>query len=498
MTLKFKSLCTILLMISSFSLHAQTLDSDGDGIPNSIDLDDDNDGIPDCVERGLNAEISDIFKLDGSAVQINNEEIRITAATNYQSGQAWTYGKVNFARSFVLTYDAYLGTDDNGADGLATVFQNSPDGVDAAGGAGQGIGAQGIANGIVLEIDTYDNGPVLGDISNDHGQIWTSADQVNGMLTTAVDLGNLEDGAWHTVVVTWDFPSKTLSYTVSGVLAGSYTFPDATPITSYFGGASKVYFGYTASTGGAVNEQSIRFTNVCSQLPVDLDTDDDGVVDRLDTDSDKDGCPDALEGSAGVRYNHVHPLTLVAMDPNYAYRGQIKVTFDGSTPGTPSQVISTSANANGIPQLVNGAGNNYNAVSNPNNSAGEMSSSAMTVGQDIGTSKLIAQGDPECNRCFRPANTIGTAAPTTFGITSLGRAGINSGNWPMKMNGAYAALDAKTKGLVINRLTTAQISAIAVPVTGMMVFDITLNCLKLYDGSSWNCYTNQTCDDFNQ
>ncbi|WP_435524496.1 hypothetical protein [Chryseobacterium indoltheticum] len=65
----------------------------------------------------------------------------------------------------------------------------------------------------------------------------------------------------------------------------------------------------------------------------------------------------------------------------------------------------------------------------------------------------------------------------------------------MKITGAYTALDAKTKGLVINRLTTTQINGLT-PVRGMMAYDTDLNCLKIYDGTVWACYTKQTCDQY--
>jgi hypothetical protein len=65
------------------------------------------------------------------------------------------------------------------------------------------------------------------------------------------------------------------------------------------------------------------------------------------------------------------------------------------------------------------------------------------------------------------------------------------------VNGAYTALDAKTKGFVINRVPTSALSSIT-PVVGMLVYDTTANCLKMYDGTGWFCYTKQTCNDFNQ
>ena len=483
-------------------LNTQCLDTDADGLPDNIDLDDDNDGILDCVEKGFgpNSSVSTIFKLNGSASQLATNEIRLTPDAGNQSGNAWSYGKVDFAKSFTISYSAYFGTKDAaGADGIATVFHNSPSGVNAIGGQGIGIGAQGIANGIVLEIDTYNNGTGVGDIANDHGQIWVSSNQSGaGLLTTATDLGNVEDGLYHNIVVNWNFASKTLSYTLDGINAGIYTFPAGTPITSYFGGVSKVYFGYTASTGGSSNDQRVRFNSFCSDLPIELDTDNDGVPNHLDVDSDNDGCADALEGSEFVRRTHIHSLSLPTTDANYPYRGQIKVTYDGTTTGTPAQIISTSTGANGVPQLVNVAGSNLNTTTNPSNLAGisDNTDGTADIGQDFGSSQDALTRDPDCDRCFRPATTTGTTLPTNHGITALARAGGNTGNWPVRVNGAYTVLDAKTKGFVINRVPTSALTSIT-GVTGMMVYDITVNCLKIYDGTSWNCYTKQTCNDSN-
>ena len=477
-------------------------DTDADGLPDNIDLDDDNDGILDCVEKGFgpNSSVSTIFKLNGSASQLATNEIRLTPDAGSQSGNAWSYGKVDFAKSFTISYSAYFGTKDAaGADGIATVFHNSPLGVNATGGGGIGIGARGIANGIVLEIDTFNNGTGVGDIANDHGQIWVSSNQSGaGLLTTATDLGNVEDGAYHNIVVKWNVDTQTLSYTLDGINAGTYTFPQNTPITSYFGGVSKVYFGYTASTGGYSNDQRVRINSFCSDLPIELDTDNDGVPNHLDVDSDNDGCADALEGSEFVRRTHIHSLSLATTDTNYPYRGQIKVTYDGTTTGTPAQIISTSTGANGVPQLVNVAGSNLNTTTNPSNLAGisDNTDGTADIGQNFGSSQDSLVRDPDCDRCFRPATTTGTTLPTNHGITALARAGGNTGNWPVRVNGAYTVLDAKTKGFVINRVPTSSLSSI-IGVTGMMVYDTTVNCLKIYDGTSWNCYTKQTCNDSN-
>ena len=490
-------------------------DTDGDGIGNSEDLDDDNDGILDCVEKGFdpNSSVSTIFKLNGSASQLATNEIRLTPDAGSQGGNAWSYGKVDFEKSFTISYSAYFGTKDAaGADGIATVFHNSPSGVNATGGGGIGIGAQGIVNGIVLEIDTYNNGTGVGDIANDHGQIWVSSNQSGaGLLTTATDLGNVEDGLYHNIVVNWNFATKTLSYTLDGINAGIYTFPAGTPITSYFGGVSKVYFGYTASTGAFSNDQRIRFNSFCSDLPIELDTDNDGVPNHLDVDSDNDGCADAIEGSENVKYNQIHDLNLPLADPNYAYRGQIKVTYNGTTTSTPSGIISNSPSANGVPQLLNNAGNNLNASTNPSNLAGTVDNTDGTadIGQGIGDSQ-----DNTINscKCYKAPSTDSNTYPTQHGITAFNRAGVDNQNWPMVRQSGWTALEASTKGFVINRMPASTTGGyagepvdgttpvITSPIAGMMFYDTTNDCLKInVDGtrSGWKCFNKQTCPDEN-
>ncbi|WP_312769036.1 hypothetical protein [Epilithonimonas sp.] len=107
----------------------------------------------------------------------------------------------------------------------------------------------------------------------------------------------------------------------------------------------------------------------------------------------------------------------------------------------------------------------------------------------------------QCNPvCYKPGIS-GTGLPTRHGISALGRAGSeDKDNWPMVQKGAWTALEAKTKGFVVNRIpTTAQLNAIPDPIEGMMVYDMEAKCLKVYtlkDGASamaWHCLTNQAC-----
>ena len=106
--------------------------------------------------------------------------------------------------------------------------------------------------------------------------------------------------------------------------------------------------------------------------------------------------------------------------------------------------------------------------------------------------------DTNTGICYLTAQTTGTTLNTNHGITALGRAGADNSNWPMVRKGAWTALEAKTKGFVVNRLTDSQISSIpaAQLVEGMMVYNISQDCLQInIDGTAagWKCFNTQTC-----
>lgn len=102
--------------------------------------------------------------------------------------------------------------------------------------------------------------------------------------------------------------------------------------------------------------------------------------------------------------------------------------------------------------------------------------------------------------CYKPAVTDSNTYPSQHGISALGRADSDNENWPMVRQSAWTLMEAKTKGFVINRLTTSQILAIPTNdlVEGMMVYDTTADCLKIYtstNGSTfgWYCMSTQAC-----
>lgn len=324
-------------------------DSDGDGIPDWQDLDDDNDGILDCGENGLNTTLDKIFKANNNATLIASpstgpvNQYRLTNGLA-QNGQVWSYGKVDFTKSFTLSTKALL----SGADGIAIVFHNSPLAQSASGTNGQGLGARGIANGIALELDTFANSCV-NDANNgancdpafDHGSIRTTAGWINaGKLAGDVQLGDgtVDDGLWHDVVINWNSVTRNLSYTFDGVPVTNYTFPTtgANAIETILAGNS-AYFGFTASTGGAGNNNSVGFDSLCT-LPIYLDTDSDGISNHLDLDSDGDSCTDAIEGAGNFTTS------------------QLTTASGNISSQSPNQNFGIAVDANGIPVTVGAVG----------------------------------------------------------------------------------------------------------------------------------------------
>ena len=203
----------------------------------------------------------------GSATVANNVFTLTTAGTN-QAGTAMSTGRIDVRQNFSVAFDVNLGASDAGADGAAFVLHNDPRGANAVGSLGSGLGVGGIQNGLAIEFDTYqssaaglaDTGMHGSDIASDH----TGFFGTNSTFTsTPVALPNIEDGAWHPVVVTWNAATQTLSYTFDGQQRGTLTGNVA---TQFLGGSNFAYVGFGAGTGGLGNVQSVRNVNVAATL----------------------------------------------------------------------------------------------------------------------------------------------------------------------------------------------------------------------------------------
>lgn len=95
--------------------------------------------------------------------------------------------------------------------------------------------------------------------------------------------------------------------------------------------------------------------------------------------------------------------------------------------------------------------------------------------------------------CYDDPYTEVAGVATNHGITLLNRAGADNGNWPMNKLSAHTVLESNTKGFVITRMSSTEIAAIVSPQEAMMVYDTTIGCLKIYDGTAWSCFSTPAC-----
>lgn len=99
--------------------------------------------------------------------------------------------------------------------------------------------------------------------------------------------------------------------------------------------------------------------------------------------------------------------------------------------------------------------------------------------------------EPAPTFCLIEPNTSdSTILNTDFGITTLGRAGKTAEDWPRLRKGGWVALESNSKPFVVTRTTSDKITN---PENGMLIFDTTDKCLKLYDGTKWTCFSTPAC-----
>ncbi|SEG27975.1 hypothetical protein SAMN05421847_1877 [Halpernia humi] len=460
-------------------------DSDGDGIADIDDLDDDNDGILDTAEGYSLLDL----RTGTTAIGTNDPKWTVTWALPTSAELSKVFVSSGFDYTVLANYAAPTGTFPVQATVIANPgpYLNTPAGSNWISyvfpGANNGIGNHTDADRDGFALEGNPGYPLNG----------PTGDFVLLKFRTTVNIPSSLDPTKISLQMSTVSDNLSVFY-VNGVynppVGQEYT--NATTITLNNGwhtGANTIevqVFSAPTLVGFAAIGQSI----------LSIDTDGDGIPDYLDVDSDNDGCPDAVEGSENVTIDQVWPLNLPSTDPNYANRGRIKMIYDGINTNTQPNIISKSASAYGVPQLVNNAGNNLNTVTNPSNLAGVADNTDVPgpttadVGQGVGDS---ANALVNACICYNAPNTGTAGVDTKHGITLLKRAGADNGNWPMIRKSAFTVLESNTKGFVITRLTTAQVNALVSPQEGMMVYDTTAKCLKLYNGTAWSCFNTPTC-----
>ncbi|MFB6340678.1 DUF4347 domain-containing protein [Saccharicrinis sp. FJH62] len=208
----------------------------------------------DCSEFN----VSDLT-ISGDA-SISGNVVTLTEDAGGQTGSVWGISRIDLTQNFRITSKVFLGNNENGADGIAFVIQKLSSN---AGSTGGGLGYGGIDPSLAVEFDTYNNGSA-DPISNDHiaivknGQAGISS--AHNEYASAYDAGQLEDGAWHDLVVEWNASAKAFKVTYENSVLFDVSID---LVNDIFSGDTYAYWGFTGATGGSTNLQQVEIVEYC-------------------------------------------------------------------------------------------------------------------------------------------------------------------------------------------------------------------------------------------
>ncbi|NVJ64821.1 MAG: HYR domain-containing protein [Flavobacteriaceae bacterium] len=233
---------------------------------------------------------------NGNSSHLGSGDYRLTANAGGQFGSVWYQNKMDLNSDFNLEFDVYLGNNDGGADGMAFVLQPLST---SAGTGGGGIGYLGISPSFAVEFDTYQNGD-RSDPTADHLSLQTNGVINHGTVNNLqgpVSVGNLENGAWHSVNITWNSQTNNFRLDLDGTNRINYS---GDVINNVFNGNPGVYWGWTAATGGLSNEQRVRINSLTFTEEFSISSS--AIVDA--------SCPANADGSIDIEMSYDSPCTI--------------------------------------------------------------------------------------------------------------------------------------------------------------------------------------------
>jgi alpha-tubulin suppressor-like RCC1 family protein len=408
--------------ISNFSFQGTPCDTDGDGIPNTLDLDSDGDGCSDAIEGSATLTTANLV---ASTMAGGNSGVGYTGSStspvtqnlgNTVGNTATTMGVPTIATTGQFVGHSQDGTTsaclDSDNDGIADVddLDDDNDGIldlvecpaiplkynsvntgtvngvtyTFTGGASQVFYNEaaakptyfGAATKLVLTSATPFSNPVIRiDGVNDLDIIKVKVNGVDYFLNAAS--ASLS-------------PEVTLTGTGSGNTAAAMFF-DA---NGYLTGPVPGNWAYQDLTINATNITSLSIETVVGTgwgvsnftfQGAPCDTDGDGVPNALDLDSDGDGCSDAIEGGATFTTANLVTSTMAGGNAGATYTGS------STSPVTKNLgiTVGNTATTMGVPTIA-------------------------TTGQTIGTSQNNSLRDINCASCL-----AGAIAPSVLATTLL-------------------------------------------------------------------------------
>ena len=196
-----------------------------------------------------------------------------------QFGGMWNPCPLPVAQSFDLSFAMNFGVNSCGSDGIEFMLQ--PDSTSQLGSNAGSHGADGAANSLEVEFDTYQNAAApYDDPPYDSLGLQTEgniaalvpancggADPVSGTCgrpAISATQSSVKDGLNHAVEIRWTVSGNTtLTVIVDGSTRAAWVFTPA-QVSAIFGANSSVWYGFTAATGGSWNRQSVAQTSVNS------------------------------------------------------------------------------------------------------------------------------------------------------------------------------------------------------------------------------------------
>lgn len=192
----------------------------------------------------------------------SGDRLRLTPASQSLAGSAYYNSLVSVQAGFTTQFQFQItngGGLSGGADGLAFIIQNSPNGVAALGGSGGSMGYGGIPNSLVIEFDTFDNTNFgFSDPDGNHIAVHTNGTAPNdpgpaSRLGFFSPSASFKNGQVYTVKISYSGTTLSvyLNNLSSPVLSVNYDLSNL----GLNGG--RAYVGFTAGTGGAFENHDI-------------------------------------------------------------------------------------------------------------------------------------------------------------------------------------------------------------------------------------------------
>lgn len=221
------------------------------------------------------------YSMQGDGIELGDNCYQLTDAVANEVSSIWYEELMDLTLPFELQFKMNFGSYSNqnpgpnnnsGADGMMFVLQNQSS--TALGGSGQGMGYGSMTPSLGIEFDTYYNGD-LGDIYPDHIGIHingntnhNSSNCLVGPIQALEDNVDIEDGEDHAISITWDPQEQIVSVFIDCVYR---TSAQVDLVDDVFNGESLVWWGFTASTGGLSNVQTVcLYENVSPSGDVEI------------------------------------------------------------------------------------------------------------------------------------------------------------------------------------------------------------------------------------